>query len=71
LAGLQNGIAVVVAGRRISLVRVSDGNKAVIRAGAGKVNAQLEPAGLFYSYSASRGGRVAFIPMGELQRRIR
>ena len=71
LAGLQNGIAVVVAGRRISLVRVSDGKTAVIRAGGGKVHAQLEPAGLFYSHSAPRGGRVAFVPMGELQRRIR
>jgi hypothetical protein len=70
LADYQNGIAAYVAGRVVHLLRLSDRRDVTIRApGVGPVHAQLEPSGLFYSYSrgASPGrGRVAFVPAGRL-----
>jgi hypothetical protein len=68
LADYQNGVAVYVAGRTVHLLRLSDRRDVTIRApGVGPVHAQLEPPGLFYSYSpvASRG-RVVFVPLARL-----
>ena len=59
-----------IAGRTVHLLRLSDRRDATIRApGVGPVHAQLEPSGLFYSYSpaASPGrGRVALVPLASL-----
>jgi hypothetical protein len=70
LADYQSGIAVYVVGRAVHLLRLADRRDVAIRApGVGPVHAQLEPAGLFYSYSpdASPGrGRVAFVPGARL-----
>ncbi len=66
LADVQDGIAVLVSGREIHLIRLADGRDAVIAAaGPGPVQAQLEPSGLFYSYRADDAkypGRVVFVP---------
>jgi hypothetical protein len=65
LADYQNGIAVYVAGRTVHALRLADRRDVAIRApGVGPVHAQLEPSGLFYSYSPAgspRRGRVAFV----------
>jgi hypothetical protein len=70
LADYQAGIAVYVAGRAVHLLRLADRRDVAIRApGAGPVHAQLEPSGLFYSYSLARTagrGRVAFVPLARL-----
>jgi Tol biopolymer transport system component len=70
LTDLQSGIAVLVAGTDIHLLRLSDGAETVIHApGGGPVLAQLESSGLFYSYAADDPrypGRVAFVPFGHL-----
>jgi WD40-like Beta Propeller Repeat len=70
LEDVQDGVAVLVADTRISLLRLSDGRGAEIDVpGSGPVLAQLESAGLFYSYRAddpTYPGRVAFIPFDRL-----
>ena len=70
LTDLQDGIAVLVAGTDIHLLRLADGTDSVIHApGTGPVLAQLEPAGLFYSYTAddpTYPGRVVFVPFAQL-----
>jgi len=73
LVDLQNGVAVLIAGRDIHLLRLSDGRAAVIEPpGEGPVLAQLEPSGLFYAYKAddtSYPGRIEFIPFDQLSLR--
>jgi hypothetical protein len=70
LADYQSGIAVYVVGRVVHLLRLADRRDAAIRApGVGPVHAQLEPSGLFYSYSPAATparGRVAFVPLARL-----
>jgi hypothetical protein len=61
---------VYVTHKNIHLVRLSDGHDAVITPpGTGPLHAQLEAAGLFYSYAVDDGerpGRVAFVPSATL-----
>jgi hypothetical protein len=75
LEDFQSGIAVYVVGRDVHLLRLADKRDVRIGApGLGPVHAQLEPAGLFYSYrpAASPGrGRVAFMPMAAVLGRFR
>jgi hypothetical protein len=70
LDDVQDGIAVLVAGTDIHLVRLSDGREAIIQvAAAGDVLAQLEPSGLFYSYRVDDSkypGRIEFVPFERL-----
>jgi Tol biopolymer transport system component len=70
LEDVQDGVAVLVADTRISLLRLSDGRGAEIDvSGSDPVLAQLESGGLFYSYRAddpTYPGRVAFIPFSRL-----
>jgi TolB protein len=70
LDDVQNGLAVYVSGTDVHLLRLADGRDAVIHApGPGPVLAQLEPIGLFYSYSVddpSYPGRIAFVPFDQL-----
>jgi hypothetical protein len=70
LDDVQDGIAVYVSGTQVHLLRLSDGHEAVITVpGDGPVLAQLEPSGLFYSYTADDPkypGRVAFVPFDQL-----
>lgn len=70
LGDYQDGVAVYVLGRVVHLLRLADRRDTAIRApGVGPGHAQLEPSGLFYSYSptASPGrGRVAFVPSARL-----
>ena len=73
LTDLQDGIAVLVAGTDIHLLRLADGHDTVIHVpGHGPVLAQLEPAGLYYSYTTDDTkypGRVEFVPHDQLPMR--
>lgn len=69
LEDMQGDVAVYIAGRRIHLLRLSDGRDVSIRPpGSGDVLAQIESSGLFYAYNVDRGkrGRATFVPFDEL-----
>jgi Tol biopolymer transport system component len=70
LTDLQDGIAVLVAGTDIHLLRLQDGKDAVIHTpSSGPVLAQLESPGLYYSYTTDDPkypGRVSFVPNDQL-----
>jgi hypothetical protein len=70
LEDVQNGIAVFVDGRLLTLLRLRDGERAVIEVPTSQdVLAQIEPSGLFYSYRAEDSrypGRVVFVPSQNL-----
>jgi Tol biopolymer transport system component len=70
LQDVQDGLAVYATSSDIHLLRLVDGHDSTIRPpGTGLLHAQLEPAGLFYSYSvldSDRPGRVAFVPSANL-----
>jgi Tol biopolymer transport system component len=69
LEDLQDGIAVYVAGDYIYLQRLSDGHSLALPALGHEPHAQLEPAGLYYSYNtddATYPGRVVFVPHDQL-----
>ena len=74
LRDLHSGVAVSVSGGTVYALRLSDGHVTAIRTpGRGPVHAQIEAAGLFYSYSTAskqRPGRVAFVPFRTLTRRF-
>lgn len=74
LRDLQGGLAVYVRGRQIHVVRLADGKDATFVApGKGAVDAQIEPAGLTYSYNVVRSkahGRVVFVPTADLQAKL-
>src|SRR5262249_46844252 len=70
LADVQDGTALVVTSANLELIRLSDGQEAVVTPpGERPFHAQLEPPGLFYSYSvpdSQQPARVAFIPAASL-----
>jgi len=70
LTDLLENIAVLVSGTDIHLLRLSNGQDAVIHApGSGPVFAQLEPPGLYDSYTVDdkqHPGRVVFTPSNQL-----
>lgn len=68
LEDVQSGIAVYVVRRAVRLLRLSDGSDAVIRrAASGRVHAQLEAPGLFWSHGRS----VEFVPMSAVRAALR
>jgi len=61
------GLAVLLAGRSVFVLRLADGKVARLRVpGTGAVHAQLESSGLYHSAT----GRVTFIPLKQLLRRF-
>jgi hypothetical protein len=68
LVDVQRGIAVLLAGGQIHLVRLDDGRGAtIVPPRGGPLRAQLEAGGLFYS----AGARVFFVPLDDVLRRFR
>ncbi len=66
LRGASGGLAVYVSGTAVHVVRLSDGKDVAIQPpGSAPVDAQIVPAGLFYSYNVPTNktapGRVAFL----------
>ena len=73
------GTAVYVTDTSVRLIRLSDGRDVVLSTptkgfGEGPLHAQIEAAGLFYSYAnykKARPGHVVFVPYRQLVRRFR
>jgi hypothetical protein len=66
LVDVDGGIAVLLNGAAITLLRLDDGASRNISPGGAPVLAELEPAGLYYSHRVGDGGRVVFVPRSEL-----
>jgi len=70
LQDAEDGVALYVTSTDVHLLRLVDGHETIIApSGSGPLHVQLEPAGLFYSYTVSdpeRPGRVAFVPAASL-----
>jgi hypothetical protein len=68
-ADVERGLLVYTVGRVAYVLRLRDGHQKSFRAPAGtsKVLAQIEPAGLFYSYSVRGKGRVRFVPFNQIR----
>jgi Tol biopolymer transport system component len=75
LEGVEAGIAVYVAQRRIHLLRLRDGRRVTLNPpGRGEVHADLDRTGLFYAYAVGEGrqnGRVAFLAFPKVRLRFR
>ena len=68
LVDVDGGLAVLLRGNSIMLLRLDDGRSRILTPGRSPVLAELEPAGLFYSYGVAGGaGRVAFLPRSEAE----
>jgi hypothetical protein len=74
LRDVQSGLAVYVRGTQVHVVRLADGRAVRINTpGATRVDAEIESAGLFYSYNVQgtvTAGRVAFLPRAELLKKF-
>lgn len=74
LRDLQSGLAVYVHGRKIHVLRLSDGRDVCYSpSGKGSVDAQIEASGLLYSYNlkaAKSHGRIVFVPFAGLLRKL-
>ena len=74
LEDAHRNLAVYVEGQEVHVLRLSDGRDVVIDTQPGPLRAQLDDAGLFYSWLVSSDrehpGRVRFLPYPELLERI-
>lgn len=71
LTDVDGGIAVLQRARTIMLLRLDDGRLVKITPRRGPVLAELEPTGLYYSYTtADGGGRLVLVPRSGLLRQL-
>ena len=78
LTGVRKGLAVYVSGKRIHVIRLSDGKSFSIRPARahGAVNASLVSDGLFFSHNVGatkpgkKNGRVVYLPRAVLDKRL-
>lgn len=70
LTDVDGGIAVLRRPRAIILLRLADGASTTLTSGEPPMFADLETAGLYYSYATGDGGRVAFLSRAELLRQL-
>lgn len=71
LTDVDGGIAVLRAAETIMLLRLADGHSFTLTPGPAPVLADLEPAGLYYSYAAADGGgRVVFAPRSTIVQQL-
>lgn len=67
LLDADRGIAVIRRPQTIMLLRLDDGRSSTIAPRTELLHADLEPRGLYYSYTTDDGGgRVVFVPRSEL-----
>ena len=66
LVDVDGGIAVLRRPQAVILLRLADGASSILTPGQGPVLANLEPAGLYYSYTLGGEGRVVFVPRSDL-----
>jgi hypothetical protein len=67
LVDADGGVAVLLGGVTINLLRLDDGASRTITPGGAPVLADLEPPGLYYSYAVGGGGRVTLLPRSEAE----
>jgi Tol biopolymer transport system component len=71
LTDVDGGIAVFRHDRSILLLRLADARSMTLTPPRGPVFAELEPPGLYYSYTAADGtGRVVLLPRADLERQL-
>jgi hypothetical protein len=71
LADVSRGIALMRHKRTMLVLRLGDGRSFSLEAGRGHVAAEIEPIGLYYSYTTAAGhGRLQLVPLAELERRL-
>lgn len=71
LQEIDGGEAVYLASGQVRLLRLKDGKDRVAAKAKGLVDAELEPAGLYYAHNSGTGskpGRVSFVPASALPR---
>jgi Tol biopolymer transport system component len=66
LVDVDGGVAVLLNGAAVTLLRLDDGASRNISPGGAPVLAELEPAGLYYSHRVGDGGRLVFVARSEL-----
>jgi hypothetical protein len=67
-ADVERGLLVYIVGRVVHVQRLADGRQARFTTPRGSYpEAQIEPSGLFYSYSLGREGRVRFVPLSQIR----
>ena len=74
LIGYARGVAALDDGRTILILRTSDGARAEVRIPVRPaVGAAFTPSGLFYAYGTAGRfkGRIAYVPLHELAKRLR
>ncbi len=67
LVDVDGGVAVLLGGAAITLLRLDDGASRTITPGGAPVLADLEPPGLYYSYATGGGGRITLLPRNEAE----
>ncbi len=68
LVDVDGGVAVLLTEKAVMLLRLEDGRSRTLTPGRGPVHADLEPAGLYYSFGTTDGGgRVVFVPRSEAE----
>jgi len=71
LADVSRGIALLRQERTILLLQLQDGRSFAIEPTRGPVSAEIEPTGLYYSYTTADGrGRLQLVPFAQLERRL-
>jgi hypothetical protein len=71
LADVSRGIALLQHRGTILLLRLEDGRAYTLQPGRGRVLAEIEAPGLYYSYATREGrGRLVFVPRSEVERRL-
>jgi hypothetical protein len=74
LFDVHAGIAVILRGKLVQLLRLSDGHGAAYAAPGEVTSAEIEEPGLVYAYNApkagSKPGRIVFVPLAEVQGRL-
>lgn len=72
-----NDLATLVHGNSIHVLRLSDGKDVVVARSHGKgiegysVASEIEPQGLYYTYTTPKAGHVVFVPWETLQRMLK
>jgi hypothetical protein len=65
---VERGLLTYTVGRVVHVLRLSDARQKRFTTPRGSYPiVQIEPSGLFYSYSAGREGRVRFVPFSQIR----